>query len=102
LEDLGPRLAAIEAFPAFRAPKTDDGIEGLVIQVDRFGNLIADIRRGDLPDSPTVTVEGQRVPFVTTYGEASGASAIISSSDFLEIAVPNGNAAKVLEAGRGS
>jgi S-adenosylmethionine hydrolase len=102
LEDLGPRLPAIEAFPAFRAPKSAEGIDGLVIHVDRFGNLITDIRREDLPPGPSVTVDGRPVPLVLTYAEASGPNAIISSSDFLEIAVPNGNAARVLGAGPGS
>lgn len=101
LSDLGHRVTSIGAFPAFRAPRSGSALEGLVLHVDRFGNLITDIRPEDSPPAPSFRIAGRRLALATTYETASGPSAIVGSSGFVEIAVPNGSAARVLGAGTG-
>jgi S-adenosylmethionine hydrolase len=101
LTDLGPRIDQMQAFPAFAAPRRSDGLDGLVLHIDTFGNLITDIRGADVTATTTFVTQGWRFPLVHTYGETKRPAAIVGSSGFVEIAVPNGNAALVLGAGIG-
>lgn len=101
LGDLGPRTDRLLAFPAFRAPRRDGGLAGVVVHVDRFGNLITDVRGEDLPSRPAFVVGGRRLGLAPTYAASSGLSAILSSAGFVEIAMANGNAARVLGVGPG-
>lgn len=88
--------------------ETPEGIVGEVIHVDHFGNLIT-----NLPDSllPRLEAAGRINcgsttinSVVTTYGEAAAGSlvALAGSQGFLEIAVVEGRADRVLAAGRGT
>ena len=82
-------------------------IEGEVLLVDRFGNLITNIRDSTLRElaRPTrVAIAGRVIPSVVeTYAEApTGAlCALIGSSGYLELAINGGNAAAVLAVMRG-
>lgn len=102
LEDLGSRVYSIEAFSELRAALAGSSVDGLVLQVDRFGNLITDIHPEDLPAGATLSVAGHKIPLAPTYGAAEGLNAIASSAGFLEIALTNGNASLELGAGRGA
>jgi S-adenosylmethionine hydrolase len=77
-----------------------DGADGEVIAVDRFGNIITSIEGAHVPRAaPVVTVAGHAVTrFVKTYGEVAvgGVCALVGSSERLEIAVRNGDAAAAL------
>jgi len=96
--DLGPAVQEVVCFPAFRAPAGD----GRVLHVDRFGNLITDIRPEDLPPRPRFTLAGRTVEGVSeTYAWARGLAAIVGSGGCVEFAVPNGHAASVLGLGPG-
>ncbi|MEJ5198630.1 MAG: SAM-dependent chlorinase/fluorinase [Anaerolineae bacterium] len=77
----------------------DGHLTGEIIYVDRFGNLISNI--------PAAWLEGQRwrcriaghvAPVVSTYGEGAVGALIglIGSSNTMEVAVRNGNAARHL------
>jgi S-adenosylmethionine hydrolase len=46
-------------------------------------------------------VAGHRLELVRTYGDAAGLCAIVGSSGYVEVAVPNGSAAVVAGAGIG-
>jgi S-adenosylmethionine hydrolase len=72
--------------------------------VDRFGNLVTNIRSRDLPGGHIeVEVCGRRVPgLVRTYAEAEGLCALIGSAGYLEIALPMGSAAEALGADIGA
>lgn len=83
-------------------------ILGEILLVDRFGNLVSNIRRGDLgtPGAgvPIVRVAGREIgPLVDTYAAVAPgtACALIGSTDRLEIAVCEGSAAVELGARRG-
>jgi S-adenosylmethionine hydrolase len=86
------------------------GVEGEVIRVDRFGNLITSIdantveRLSRAGGPVTVRVAGRRMPLVRTYGDlaAGRAGALVGSHGRLEVAVREGSAAARLRAGRGA
>ena len=75
------------------AKKTDKGVEATIIYVDRFGNLILNLR--DLPAFP-VCLKGIKLKPVRTYGQARRIEPLITqgSHGFAEIAVNQGNAAE--------
>ncbi len=105
LESLGPVVTEVVALPPFRArPRPDGALAGKVVHVDRFGNLVTNIRSRDLPGGHIeVEVCGRRVPgLVRTYAEAEGLCALIGSAGYLEIALPMGSAAEALGADIGA
>ena len=109
---------AIDAFgPAVTDPVTlamppttvtSRGIEGVVLRVDRFGNVITNIRRDEIAaigEAPTVAVADARIDALsTTYAAAAPGAlcALIGSTDRLEISINGGNAAASLGVTRGS
>ncbi|MEW6747511.1 MAG: SAM-dependent chlorinase/fluorinase [Planctomycetota bacterium] len=107
LAALGPVAVAPERLERSRRSSATAGILGQVIHVDRFGNLITDVRAEELPVSHPVqvSIEGQVVgPVRRTYSDAADGEplALISSCGCLEIAVRNGSAARHFAAGRGA
>jgi S-adenosylmethionine hydrolase len=85
-------------------------VEGRVIHVDRFGNLVTSIDAEAVErlsrGAPALTVEiaGRRMPMVRTYGDlaARGAGALMGAHGRLEIAVREGSAAARLRARPGT
>jgi S-adenosyl-L-methionine hydrolase (adenosine-forming) len=85
------------------------GVEGRVIHVDRFGNLVTSIdaetvqRLSGGTGTLTVRIGGRRMPVVRTYGDlpSGGAGALVGSHGRLEVAVREGNAAARLRVRRG-
>jgi S-adenosylmethionine hydrolase len=85
-------------------------IRGVVVEVDRFGNLVsnvpADAARALPGDGPLhVFIEQDPVgPVRGTYGdvEDGGLVAVVGSLDTVEVSVRNGSAADRLGAGRGA
>ncbi|HLZ70432.1 MAG TPA: SAM-dependent chlorinase/fluorinase [Dehalococcoidia bacterium] len=100
--ELGPKLERVWYLPVARAQSTAAGPRGVVVHVDRFGNLITSIRAADLPSGvAAVAAAGRRLPLVRTYGDQRELCALIGSGGYLEIALPNGSAADALAAGVG-
>jgi len=96
LDEFGPPATEIMAFPPFRAREQLDGsLLGRVMHIDRFGNLITDVRAEQLPAPPLVVViAGRRIEGLSpTYGHGAGLLTIIGSSGFLEIALRQWSAA---------
>lgn len=86
----------------WRAPVCDPGgIQGEVIHIDRFGNAVTNLDRSLVPDLTVPTIWTVRVRDVLpckpadTYGDGDPGEllALIGGSDYLEIAVSQGNAA---------
>jgi S-adenosyl-L-methionine hydrolase (adenosine-forming) len=87
-----------------------DSISGVVLRVDRFGNLVTNIDRKSLErfaQSHSVTIEaggksGARL--VATYAElpAGDVGGLFGSTDHLEIAAPSASAAERLQLSRGA
>lgn len=92
--------------PAPRA--SEKGIEGEVLRIDRFGNLITNIDSVSLErlaGPVAIDVGGRHIGrIVSTYADARTGEvcALIGSSDHLEIAVNGGSAAEVLGLGCGA
>ena len=79
-------------------------IEGTVIHVDRFGNLVTSVSADLVGKDAVVRVAGRQIPWVGTYGDVAQGrlGALAGSSGRLEIAVREGSAAAVLRARRGT
>lgn len=81
--------------------RTSVGWTGRIVSVDRFGNLITDLRRDHLGDEPggvtVVLPTADTVPLVRTYGEVAtgGLVALIGSGGFVEVACNGGSAAAI-------
>jgi S-adenosylmethionine hydrolase len=103
LADIGEPVDSLVAFPVPVPRRTPEGgLIGSILHIDGFGNLITNIKAGDLPGNTApvaVTVGGETITGLSrTYGDAEGLLALIGSSDRLEIALKNGNAAACLQA----
>ena len=91
LESFGPPMEALKAFPIPGVERPPGGeLAGEVLHVDRFGNLITNLRAEDLPHGEMVTeIAGHRLQGVRrTYAGATGLVALVGSSGYLEVALP--------------
>lgn len=103
--DLGPP----SLLPALPPPVSRAG-EGVIVAIDRFGNLISDIEESALESlageagGAEVQLGERRLPLVRTYGdvEPGQALAVVNSFGLLEVAVNGGNAARELGCSRGT
>ena len=101
----------------FKAPRPkpvdEKTLRGIVLKVDRFGNLITNITSADIPKlfeaTPppfkiTVAGKGPVNRICSNYAEGGPGEpfAIIGSMGFLEIATNRGSAFQMLGAGKGS
>ena len=80
-------------------------VTGEVIHVDRYGNLISNLRSDDLPANPWVTVTNDTIPSISLNYQSASTSRLIAlfgSTGLLEVSVPNGNAAAFLGLGVGA
>jgi S-adenosylmethionine hydrolase len=86
------------------APREAEGgvVEGEVVTVDRFGNLITNIPGP--AEGAWLMVGGRRLTVCRTYADAGPGCvlALTGSSGRIEIAVREGNAAEMLGVGRGT
>jgi hypothetical protein len=90
--------------------KLGGGVQGQVIHVDRFGNLITSIDSETVEGLSrgngvlTVRIASHRIPVVRAYGDlaAGGAGAVVGSHGRLEVAVREGSATVRLRARRGT
>lgn len=109
LTELGSPGDAIQTipFPSVRHDLDGQGhmvaIHGEVVHVDRYGNLITSLGTADLPPHPMIGIAGQQIEGLSPHYQPGSDTviALIGSSGLLEIAVPNGSAAQVLEVGVG-
>ncbi|MBI4330876.1 MAG: SAM-dependent chlorinase/fluorinase [Chloroflexi bacterium] len=100
----GPPARSLVYLPPLLPVKGLGGVlRGQVMHVDRFGNLITNFKQGDLPgEAVTIELGGQRVKGIgTAYAGGEDVLALVGSSGYLEIAVRDASAAKVLNAGIG-
>jgi S-adenosylmethionine hydrolase len=104
LESLGSSVGSMVALPPFRArERRDGGLEGRVVHIDRFGNVITSLHVSQLRSRPLVVhlADVSVTTYVRTYGEGDGLVSLIGSSGFLEVAEVNGNAARRLDVALG-
>jgi S-adenosylmethionine hydrolase len=107
-EELGEPLDEFVKLNLFDYKETDEMIQGKVLNIDSFGNIITNIPKNilerNLNKEAEQTIEissaGQtsKLPYKETYGSVPQSSllALISSSGFLEIAGNQCNASDIL------
>ncbi|NRA01876.1 MAG: SAM-dependent chlorinase/fluorinase [Myxococcales bacterium] len=107
LEEVGPALSPMSLVPSPwpRAERVGRSLRGEVVHVDRFGNLITNIRPdpADAPGGGRVTVGEQVLPLVRSYSDAADGAlvALVGSAGLLEVACNRGSASERLSASRG-
>jgi len=105
--DLGEQVDSLDlsGWPA-TTTRADGGVAGVVVAVDRFGNLISNIEATAVVAlaTPTVHIGGLRLPLRRTYGDAAAGDylGLINSFEVLEVAQSRGNAAAGLNLGVGA
>lgn len=102
LDDLGVPLMEPVIRRTPEARRTEEGdIEGEVISVDRFGNLVTNLVA---PRGGSVRVGDAEVPLGRTYADSAAGAvlALVGSSGLVEIAVRDGSAARTLGLTRGA
>jgi len=107
LDSLGP--AHVPSLVRAERPSTGtpDRVEGQVVLVDRFGNLVTNIRVEDLAAHGAggeVVIGALTLPLSETYATVPVGDpvAVVGSEGWLEIAVRDGSALDVLGLGTGS
>ena len=101
-ERVRPPMGVVTTFALpYPQSRRDGTLEGSVLHVDGFGNLITNVRAPDLPRGDLrVTVRGHTIAGLSSsYATGGAVLAILESSGYLEIAARNGNAAQILGAG---
>jgi S-adenosyl-L-methionine hydrolase (adenosine-forming) len=89
-----------------QADNRPGGIDGRVVTVDRFGNLITDIEASSIAGiaAPHALVGGRSLPVRRTYGDVAPGTllALVNSFGLLEIAAGQASAAAALGVGPGA
>jgi len=103
LEELGPRVddfVRVDYTPPSYAPGK---VDGTIVAVDRFGNLITDIEAAKIGFDPRLRSGWHVVDRLErNYGDAKdGPFLIAGSGGCIELSVANGSAAELLQLGRG-
>ena len=103
VSDLGSPVSGMEEL-SLPVPRLVDGVlEGQVVYVDRFGNLMTNLGRADLdafrPEEVSVSIRDVQIAGLSTHYSAvrEGAPvALWNSQERLEVAIRNGSAARHL------
>lgn len=103
-DGLGPRVEDPVMLRDPRPRRREEGIEGEVVEVDRFGNLATNLPPEVFSEVALVVVAGREVRGRGTYGAAAEGEllALLDSRGRVEVAARNDSAARILEAGRGT
>ena len=103
-EEFGPPVTEVIWLNVPPPAEGNGEIEGRVVHVDHFGNLISNIALDDSrAGGVVVEMEGLRVEGLSrSYEEADGVLAIVGSHGTVEIAVRGGSAARQLGTGVGA
>lgn len=110
LEELGDPLEKLVTY-RWAIPISDkDGIQGWIVHIDRFGNLVSNIPsfliEETIGDSRLKIYVGNTIldEIVTTFGSVPDGepAAYIGSSDKLEVAINKGNAKQMLGVEKGA
>ena len=110
LSALGRPVTDIQRVDIPAPDVTNDAIAGVVLRVDRFGNLVTNIDRKSVERlaqgaAVSMVVGPHRIErLVATYAELppDGVGGLFGSTDHLELAAPSASAAERLGVGRGT
>mgnify|MGYP001568733439 CR=1 FL=1 len=107
LQTVGPPVADLNLFEVPSPLLQSSGaVTGWVVHIDRFGNLITNVREGTIKamaGDVQIDLGGTVIQGLSrTYAEGGQLMALIGSHGCLEVAARNGSAANVLNIGRWS
>ncbi|MBI3744044.1 MAG: SAM-dependent chlorinase/fluorinase [Chloroflexi bacterium] len=102
LAKMGPRLRSLQQLATVSPPAMSRKgvIRGSVAHIDIYGNCITNIAQDEWK-MENVRAAGRVLALQRTFGDADGPLAYWGSYGYLEIAVPNGHAARELGLKRG-
>ncbi len=105
--EFGPPITQWISLPWSEPRVFADHVEGEVIHVDHYGNALTNITDHQLrarPQLRTVHVAGVDIPIRATYAAVRPGDpvAVLSSSQYLEVAINHGSAAREFGLSRGS
>jgi len=108
LADLGSTVDSFQQLDVPQPRRLDDAVEGQVIHIDRFGNLVCNIARdgldGFLERGVSISINGVQIPEISAHYASVREGkplALWNSWERLEIAIRNGSAARHLRARNG-
>ena len=106
LESVGERVLDFLKWPFPKArPVGETGLLASVLHIDKFGNLVTNLRRSDLPHDFVIRVAGLDITrLCDTFSDAEVGEfvAVEGSTGFIEIALNQGSAAARLNVPRGA
>ena len=98
--EFGGKINSLHVLPVPRPSLDADGnLIGRVLHIDRFGNLITNVRSNDLPGKDVmIEAAGCCIEGISSYyAQKNGIMALLGSTGHLEISVTNGSARDFLD-----
>jgi S-adenosyl-L-methionine hydrolase (adenosine-forming) len=105
IESVGPRILDFLKKPLPKPRPRGDRLVGSVLRIDKFGNIVTNLRRRDLPNDFSILVAGLPITrLCSSFSEAEPGEffAIEGSTGFIELALDRGSAAEKLRVTRGA
>lgn len=105
LEELGSEIKEVTTFPIPQVIEQGPGVQGEVVYIDRFGNLVTNVPGDRLPEKARIHIGSVEVLGISkAYGDVPSGHmlAVIGSMGCLEIAVNGGDACQMLGASIGT
>jgi S-adenosylmethionine hydrolase len=99
LYEFGEKISSLHVLPIPKPSLDPEGnLVGRVLYIDRFGNLITNIKNNDLPGKDImVEAAGHCIQGINSYyAQNEGVMAIVGSSGYLEVSLRNGSACDFL------
>jgi len=99
LYEFGGKINSMHVLPIPKPFIDPEGnLVGQVLHIDRFGNLITNIRSADLPGKEVmIEAAGHCIQSISSYyAQNKGVMAVVGSTGYLEISLRNGNACDFL------
>lgn len=99
LYEFGEKINSLHVLPIPKPSLDSEGnLVGQVLHVDRFGNLITNIKSNDLPGKNVVVeVAGYCIQGISDYyAQNKGVMAVVGSSGYLEVSLRDGSACDFL------
>ena len=99
LYEFGEKIRSLHVLPIPKPSLDPEGnLVGRVLHIDRFGNLITNIKSSDLSEKDVlVEVAGQCIQGISSYyAQNEGVMAIVGSGGYLEVSLKDGSACDYL------
>jgi S-adenosylmethionine hydrolase len=99
LYEFGEKISSLHVLPIPKPSFDSEGnLVGRVLHVDRFGNLITNIKSNDLPGKDVmIEVAGYCIQGISNYyAQKEGVMATVGSSGYLEVSLRDGSACDFL------